>query len=67
MLCDDQHVFSLAGPRVPRHVVKHYSGCVCKVFRDEMEIRIGRLMKHIALPSVGGPQPINQLKAQIKG
>lgn len=41
------------------YLVKHYFGCVFEGLWSEINIRIGRLVKQIALTNVGGHHPIS--------
>ena len=46
-------------PRVPRHLVKHYSECVCESVQGVIIIRMAGLRKADCSPSVGGPHSIS--------
>ena len=43
------------GHEVLRHLVKHYSGCVCECFWVRSKFDSVDRVKQIALPKVGGP------------
>lgn len=46
---------SLAGPQVPRYLVKQYSGCVCECFEMRFTFESVDGVKRIALSHVGRP------------
>lgn len=42
-----------------RYSIKHYSGCFCERFLDEISIKSVEEIKQIAFPNVSGPHPIS--------
>lgn len=44
---------------MPRYLVECYYGCICGVFRDDINIRIHTLVKQIDLFRVGMPLPVS--------
>ena len=50
---------NVTGSWLPRHLVKHYSECVCESVQGGIIIRMVGLSKADCSPSVGGPHSVS--------